>query len=115
LKNYPDKSVVVFAVWEPMLPTDWSAPGTSALDRLNDRRVMQFWDPSHIVAAIIKKAETTGQLHPNCCERNGFLWDLTAAYAPGARWSEKLPEPVFLNGTMVQNADALESIVDHAR
>jgi hypothetical protein len=103
--------VVVFAVWEPILPTDWSAPGTSVLNRLNDRRVRQFWDPYHVLSAVIKKAETTRQLHPDCCERNGFLWDLTAAYAPRSRWKDNLPEPVILNGTMVQNADALESIV----
>jgi hypothetical protein len=36
---------------------------------------------------------------------------LTAAYAPGGHWSDNLPEPVLLNGTIVQNADALESIV----
>ena len=115
MKNHPDSPVVVFAVWEPILPTDWSAPGTSVLDRLNDRRVRQFWDPGHLVAAVIKKAETTDQLHPDCCERNGFLWDLVAAYAPGGRWSDNLPGPVLLNGTMVQNADALESIVANAK
>jgi hypothetical protein len=103
--------VVVFAVWEPILPTDWSAPGTSVLDRLNDHRVRQYWDPGHLLAAVIKRAATTGQLHPDCCEHNGFFWDLTAAYAPGARWSDTLPEPVFLNGTVVQNAASLESIM----
>jgi len=107
--------VVVFAVWEPILPTDWSAPGTSVLNRLNDRRVRQFWDPDHLVAAVIKKAETSGQLHPDCCDHNGFFWDLTAAYAPGSRWSETLPEPVLLNGPVVQNAAALESIVAKAK
>jgi hypothetical protein len=40
---------------------------------------------------------------------------LTAAYAPGSRWSDRLPEPVLLNGTMVQNADALEAIVAKAK
>jgi hypothetical protein len=103
--------VVVFAVWEPILTTDWSAPGTSVLNRLKDRRVRQFWDPNHILAAVIKKAETSGQLHPDCCERKGFFWDLTAAYAPGARWGDTLPEPLLLNGTVVQNRSALESIV----
>jgi hypothetical protein len=107
--------VVVFAVWEPILPTDWSAPGTRVLNRLNDRRVRQFWDPNHLVAAVIKQAEVGGRLHPACCEHKGFLWDLTAAYAPGSRWSDRLPEPVLLNGTMVQNADALEAIVAKAK
>ncbi|MBI2686638.1 MAG: hypothetical protein HYX27_10005 [Acidobacteria bacterium] len=101
----------MFAVWEPILPTDWSAPGTSALHRLNDRRVRQFWDPGHLVAAAIKKAEASGQLHPECCEREGFLWDLSAAYAPGARWNDRLPEPVLLSGPVVEVAAALESVV----
>ena len=103
--------MVVFAVWEPILPTDWSAPGTSVLDRLNDRRVRQFWDAGHLVAAMIKKAERNGQLHPGCCTRDGFLWDLTAAYAPGTRWSDSLPEPILLNGPVVQTASGLESMV----
>jgi len=98
LQNHPDKSVVGVRRVGADSPIDWSAPGTSVLDRLHDRRVRQFWDSGHLVAAIIKKAETTGQLHPDCCERNGLLWDLTAAYAPGARWSDNLSEPIFLNG-----------------
>ncbi len=103
--------MVVFAVWEPILPTDWSAPGTSVLNRLNDSRVRQFWDSGHLVAAIIKKAETTGQHHPDCCERNGFLWDLTAAYARGGLWNNTLPEPILLNGPVVQSAHDFETIV----
>ena len=107
--------MVVFAVWEPILPTDWSAPGTSVLNRLNDRRVRQFWDPGHVLAAVIKKAETSGTLHPDCCERKGFFWDLAAAYAPGARWSDTLPQPVLMNGPVVQTASELESIVAKAK
>ncbi|MGA7409582.1 MAG: hypothetical protein WBW33_03795 [Bryobacteraceae bacterium] len=115
MKNHPESSVVVFAVWEPILPTDWSAPGTSVLHRLNDRRVRQFWDPGHVLAAVIKKAETSGQLHPDCCERKGFFWDLTTTYAPGARWDGTLPEPVLLNGPIEKAAPNLESIVARAR
>jgi len=103
--------VVVFAVWEPILPTDWAAPGTGVLDRLNDSRVRQFWDPGHVLASVIKKAETSGKLHPNCCGLKGFLWDLAAAYAPGARWSDSLPEPILLNGPVVETTSELESIM----
>jgi len=38
-----------------------------------------------------------------------------AAYAPGSRWNDTLPEPVLLNGPVVQNAAALESIVSKPR
>jgi hypothetical protein len=68
-----------------------------------------------MLAAVIKKAEANGKLHPDCCERKGFFWDLTAAYPPGARWSETLPEPVLLNGPVVQTASDLDSIVAKAK
>jgi hypothetical protein len=97
-----------------MLPTDWSAPGASALGRLSDRRVQQFWDPNHLMAAVLKKAEVSGKLHPKCCDRNGFLWDLTAAYAPGKLWGDAPPEPILLNGPVVKNTAELESLVASA-
>jgi hypothetical protein len=107
--------VVVFAVWEPILPTDWSRPGTSVLRRLSDSRVRQFWDVDHTVAATLEKAETTGMHHPNCCERKGILWDLTAAYTPGAQWHEALPEPILLNGPVVGTVSDLESALAKAK
>jgi hypothetical protein len=101
--------VVVFAVWEPMLPTDWGKPSASVLQRLSDRRGRQFWDPNHLVAIELKKAEAIGKLHQDCCERKGFLWDLAAVYAPGARWREIPPEPVFLNGPVAKVPRDLET------
>lgn len=107
--------MTVFAVWEPILPTDWSKPGTTVLQRLGDHRVRQFWDADHMLSAVLKKAEATGKLHPDCCERKGFFWDLTAAYAPGAQWRETLPEPILLNGPVVQTSSDLDSIVAKAK
>ena len=57
--------MVVFVVWEPILPTDWSKPSTSALARISDGRVRQFWDPNHTLSAVLKKAQETGTLHPS--------------------------------------------------
>jgi hypothetical protein len=111
LAKHRESSLTVFAVWEPILATDWSAPGVMALRRLSDRRVRQYWDPNHLVAAAIKKAETAGALHPNCCERGGFPWDMAAAYAPGAQWGEIPPEPVFVNGPVVNSIIDLEPIL----
>jgi hypothetical protein len=105
----------VLAVWEPILPTDWSAPGGLALKRLYDRRVRQFWDPNHLIAAAIKTVEVAGARHPDCCERKGFLWDLTAAYPPGARWGGVLPEPVLLNGPIVDTVIDLDAVVAKAK
>ena len=105
----------MFAIWEPMLPTDWSAPGTSVLNRLRDRRVRQYWDSNHLAAAVLKKAEEAGQLHPNCCDRNGVLWDLTAAYPPGALWRETMPSPVLFDGPVVQSSTGLDAILAKAK
>jgi hypothetical protein len=107
--------MVVFAVWEPILPTDWSAPGAMALKRLSDRRVRQFWDPNHLIAAAIKRAEVSGALHPDCCDRKGILWDLTAAYASGARWGNALPEPILLNGPVVETINDLDTVFAKAK
>lgn len=105
----------MFVVWEPILPSDWSAPGSRALKRLQDRRVRQFWDPHRLIAAAIKKVEVSGPLHPDCCERKGVLWDLTAAYAPGALWGDTLPAPVLLNGPVVDTVGDLEAVVTKAK
>jgi hypothetical protein len=111
LKKHPQSAVVVFAVWEPMLPTDWSAPSTSALRRLSDGRVRQFWDPDHVIAAALKKTADAGKAEPDCCERKGVLWDLIAAYAPGATWRELPPEPALFNGTVVRVAGELDLMI----
>jgi hypothetical protein len=103
--------IVILAVWEPILPTDWSKPGSSALRRLADYRVHQFWDADHAVAIAMKKAEASGKLLPNCCERDGFLWDLSAVYPPGAQWGDTAPEPVFMDGPVVRVASRLESAI----
>jgi len=103
--------MAVFVVWEPILPTDWSKPGTSALARISDGRVRQFWDPDHTVSAVLKKAQETATLHPACCERKGFLWDLTAAYPPGAQWRYMLPEPMLINGPVVRTTSDLDSLL----
>lgn len=94
-----------------MLPTDWGPPGTSVLAHMPDRRVRQFWDPDHLVAAAIRKAADAGKLQPECCDRNGVLWDLIAAFPPGAEWQDSMPKPILLNGPVVDKAAELTAIL----
>jgi hypothetical protein len=115
LKRHPDSQIVVFAVWEPMLSTDWSKPGTGPLKRLSDNRVQQFWDADHTVAAALAVTEEATQIHPSCCKRRGILWDLIAAYPAGPVWSNTVPPPVFFDGTMVENAAGLEGVINKAK
>jgi hypothetical protein len=105
----------VFAVWEPILPTDWGKPGTSILQRLSDRRIQQFWDAQHVVATALKRAEAAGGPRPNCCERKGILWDLFAVYAPGLTWNDNPPQPVLFNGAVAPAIAELDSAIAKTR
>jgi hypothetical protein len=93
--------VRVFAVWEPILPTDWIAPTTGTLGRLSDGRVMQFWDKEHRMAKAMRESRA-GEPKPDCCDRKGTLWDLIAVYPAGTEWRETLPHATVFNGPVVR-------------
>ncbi len=97
-----------------MLPTDWSAPATSVLRRLSDRRVQQYWDPNHVLATQMKTDARPPQPEQECCVRSGILWDLAAVYAPGAIWSETMPPAVMFNGPVIDVASAIEEALRRA-
>lgn len=101
LTEIPDAKIAVFAVWEPILSSDFIPPTTGALGRLSDRRVRQFWDKNHRLAKVMAESRV-GQPQPDCCDRNGTLWDLIAVYPPGSEWREKLPPAKLFNGPVVQ-------------
>jgi hypothetical protein len=92
----------VFAVWEPILPTDWMPPTTRVLARLSDRRVRQFWDRDHRLAKIMADSRV-GQAKPDCCDRRGTLWDLIAVYPAGGEWRQTLPLATVFNGPVVRD------------
>jgi hypothetical protein len=98
-------------VWEPILPTDVSAPTTSALARLSDARVRQFWDDKHAIAQRMKADARGPQPVQDCCVRGGILWDLAAVYPPGARWKNRLPPALVFNGPIVDVTDAIASAI----
>jgi hypothetical protein len=91
-----------------MLPTDWAAPASSALGRLSDARVQQYWDPNHLLATQMKKDARAPQPEQDCCVRSGILWDLAAVYSPGSTWSERMPAATVFNGPVVDVTEAVE-------
>jgi hypothetical protein len=93
--------VVVFAVWEPILPTDWGQPSTWVLARLSDPRARQFWDVDHFVARQMAADARKPQPVARCCEQSGILWDLVAVYPKAALWTNALPPAVFVDGPVV--------------
>lgn len=107
LRRHPGDNIRIFAVWEPMLPTDWGRPSTDVMARLSDPRVTQVWDKNHLIAELVEKGADGRQ--PACCTRNGHWWDVIAAYSPASRWTAVAPVPTLLNGTIVRTAPQLEA------
>jgi hypothetical protein len=101
LEQHPETKVTVFAVWEPILPTDLMPPTTGALGRLSDRQIRQYWDREHRLAKIMAESRA-GQPQPDCCQQSGTLWDLIAVYPAGAEWRETLPPATVSNGPVLR-------------
>jgi hypothetical protein len=113
LQQKPNPHIRVFAVWEPILPTDYSSPGTGVLARLADPRVAQYWDKNHLFAEKLAARLTSdaGHPHPSCCNSHGIQWDEVAVYPQDARWDGQLPRAAYLDGAIV-HALGFASVVD---
>ena len=101
LSENPDLNIRVFAVWEPMLPTDFSKPTTIVLNRLYDRRVVQFWDKGHVLASRMSQDARPPQPTQQCCVRNGHLWDLLAIYRASEKWETQMPVATMFDGPVL--------------
>jgi hypothetical protein len=108
LQQTPHPDLRVLVIWEPILPTDWAAPGSGTLARLADPRAVQFWDKGHLLARELEKSLAASASQPDCCKQAGNLWDLAALYPKGARWAGLLPGPVFINGPVVQMREQIQ-------
>src|SRR6266851_9240856 len=102
IDQHRGEKIRVFAVWEPILPTDWTAPSTGVLSRLSDDRVHQIWDKQHVLAKTLSDESPPSQPKPDCCNRRGILWDLIAVYPAGVSWDQTIPAAVVFNGPVVR-------------
>lgn len=100
LREMPSKGVRVFVVWEPILPSDWQRPTNPILAKVSDPRASQYWDEGHLVAKLVRESTPAGQ--PNCCDKDGVLWDLVAVYPKGASLSST---PAYIAGPVVKAAN----------
>ncbi|MCU1236871.1 MAG: hypothetical protein JWP63_4838 [Candidatus Solibacter sp.] len=99
----------MFAVWEPMLVTDFQAPGSIVLGRLKDARAQQYWDAQHLLALRMAADARDPQPKQACCLRDNILWDMAALYPAGVKWDDAIPPAVFFNGPIVKRQPELET------
>jgi hypothetical protein len=95
--------VRVFVIWEPVLPTDWSAPSTAALRRVSDTRATQFWDKGRLVSHLMGEHD-----------RHSVVWDYIAVYPLGAVWDDGPPEALYHGGPVVRVTGPARSAVERA-
>ena len=115
LSKYLQSKVRVFAVWEPMLPTDWSAPSTIVLRRLSDARARQYWDKDHVLAHRMARDARPPQPTQSCCLRSKTLWDLGAIYPKGARWTDQMPTATLFDGPVVDVIEGIDAAITGTR
>lgn len=107
LRTVRDPNLRVFVVWEPVLLTDWHAPGSGAVARIPDARARQFWDPKHLLSAEIRRAaqsNETGVLGERRMHA-AVVWDFVALYPPGVRWTAAFPAAQFAGAPVVRVID----------
>jgi hypothetical protein len=107
LQELPDRPVRVFAVWEPVLPTDIGPPTANVVSRLSDARVEQYWDPGRLLSGRILTASHTVPAFAIFSGELSAAWDLAAVYPPGSRWEGGVPAPVYCGNPVAESIDSL--------
>lgn len=101
LAEFPEAPLAALVVWEPVLPMDIAPPLSSALGRLGDRRVRQYWDPGQTLSAEIRAAVNAAPARYGLDEPlpdDFVVWDVVAVFGHSVRWSEALPVPAYYGG-----------------
>ena len=103
MQEIAGKQVRVFVIWEPVLPTDWSSPSTSALRRVSDLRAVQFWDKGRLISNSMGEHD-----------RHSIVWDHIAIYTAGEVWGDAPPEPIYDGGPVVRVTEPARAALDRA-
>ncbi len=84
----PADRLRIYAVWEPILPSDNAARLDDGLPLLaSDPRASQYWDPRSEIGRLFVRALDLPMTTP--------AWDVYLLYGPGDLWKSAPPQPAF--------------------
>jgi hypothetical protein len=111
--------MTVWAIWEPVLAADRKPPAPAVVARLPGSariRVEHLWDPEHLVSTALQAVEgepSPLQARLRTDGRNdGILYEAVALFGRDARWHERPPAPLYLDGGVARVARRLKGKVD---
>jgi len=78
---------------------------------VTDPRVRHVWDREHRIARQLARDARSPQPEPECCTRDGILWDLVAVYPPAVVWTETMPPAVLFDGPVLHKQSELDRLV----
>ena len=115
LQHESDRKFAVLIVWERVgrtrfAPAATKPPPSSVLSRTSDARVAQFWDGGQLTSSAFQDA---AQEHPGwptdeLVSHEGVIWDTVLVFAPGGRWDDAPPVPIYAGGAVVDVIDEVQ-------
>ena len=106
LAKRPDAKLRVYAVWQPILLSDFRVTWREAM--LQDSRVTHFWDVDKVLA---KWFAEFSDLPPEDGVRPD-AWDLIYMFGPRAQWGATLDPPAAWSGPIVEAGPKLVERID---
>ncbi len=101
LEKFPSAKLRVYAVWQPMLPTDSRFTRRESL--LADPRVVHLWDRDKAVGRWF----ATYRGPQNDCFMGEVAWDLFYLFGADARWGERPDSLVACAGPVIEQSGKL--------
>jgi hypothetical protein len=105
LGKFPSARLRVYAVWQPILPTDFRFTRRESL--LADSRVIHLWDRNKAVGRWF----ATYRGGEDDCFMGDVAWDLFYLFGPDAHWGER-PDPlVACGGPVIEKSEKLAAAI----
>jgi hypothetical protein len=103
MQEFSGRRVKALIVWEPVLVTDWGAPSTAALKRINDGRARQFWDKERLLSHALGEHD-----------RKSIVWDSVSVYPAGLSWDQSPTPAPYRDGPVDRVIDSTKAAIKEA-